>query len=318
MPIDLNNLSDDVLSYCNDRLYTFIEENLGVDEMMLIKMQSINNVRTLINVPDIMAFLCFNSKEIIELKSRICFIDEDNKRFMVKAGIKTNIDSLISALKAKIKKQTKRTKTFNSSTQLNSDQSNTFASSISNLASIDPQLAPVFSTTPKINSSYYYIHKISDNIEKFCVNTFENIILTNGIDYMVHLNILDADINGCINCGCNTSIKIGFRSKSNSFQLSAYLTHLKNSRCSMIKKKKQGLDKVCSINNKLSNFVLQDDNSNTNNTQNVSDEKNFVDEDDNFSTTINNPIITASNGSGTKRSLASRSTSSITKKMRSS
>ena len=149
MPIDLNNLSDDVLSYCNDRLYTFIEENLGVDEMMLIKMQSINNVRTLINVPDIMAFLCFNSKEIIELKSRICFIDEDNKRFMVKAGIKTNIDSLISALKAKIKKQTKRTKTFNSSTQLNSDQSNTFASSISNLASIDSQLAPVFSTAPK-------------------------------------------------------------------------------------------------------------------------------------------------------------------------
>ena len=60
MPIDLNNLSDDVLSYCNDRLYTFIEENLGVDEMMLIKMQSINNVRTLKNVSDIMAFLCFN------------------------------------------------------------------------------------------------------------------------------------------------------------------------------------------------------------------------------------------------------------------
>ena len=57
-------------------------------------------------------FYALISKEIIELKSRICFIDEDNKRFMVKAGIKTNIDSLISALKAKIKKQTKRTKKF--------------------------------------------------------------------------------------------------------------------------------------------------------------------------------------------------------------
>ena len=137
-------------------------------------------------------------------------------------------------------------------------------------------------------------------ILKNFVNTFENIILTNGIDYMSHVNILDADINGCINCRCSISIKIGFRSKSNSFQLSAYLKHLKNSRCSMIKKKKQGLDNVCSINNKLSNFVLQDDNSNMNNTQNVSDEENFVDEDDNFSTTINNPVITASNCSGTK------------------
>ncbi|CAF4276193.1 unnamed protein product, partial [Rotaria sordida] len=76
MSIDLNNLPDDVLSYCNNRLYALIEENLGIDEMMVIKIQSINNVRTLLNIPDIMAFLSFNSKEIIELKRRICFIEE--------------------------------------------------------------------------------------------------------------------------------------------------------------------------------------------------------------------------------------------------
>jgi hypothetical protein len=89
MPIDLSNISDDVLSYSNDHLYTFIEESLGTDEMMLIKIQSINNVRALLNVPDLMAFLSFNSKEIVALKQRICFIDEDNERFMVKAGIST-------------------------------------------------------------------------------------------------------------------------------------------------------------------------------------------------------------------------------------
>ncbi|CAF4870296.1 unnamed protein product [Rotaria sp. Silwood2] len=112
MSIDLNNLSDDLLSYRNDRLYTFIEENVGIDEMMIIKMQSINNVRILINVPDIMAFLSFNSKEIIEIKSRICFIDEDNKRFMVKAGIQINLDNLISVLKDKRKKTNKTNKNF--------------------------------------------------------------------------------------------------------------------------------------------------------------------------------------------------------------
>jgi hypothetical protein len=322
MFIDFNNLSDDVLSYCNDRLYTFIEENLGINEMMIIKMQCINNVRTLIDVPDIMGFLSFNSKEIIELKRHICFIDEDTKRFMVKAGIQANISNFISALKEKRKKQTKRIKacksSSQSSTQLNSDQPNASASNMSNLASTDSQLTPVFSTAPKINSSSYYIQNISVSIEKFCVNTFENIILTN-VDYEIHVNISDADINGCIKCGCNTTVKIGFRSKSNSFQLSAYLKHLKNSRCPMIKKKKQGFDKLSSINNNSSNFVLQDDdNSNTNSIQNVSGEENLDDEDDSFSTTINNSITTASNSSGKKRSLPHRSTSNFAKKIRSS
>ncbi|CAF3017336.1 unnamed protein product [Rotaria sp. Silwood2] len=306
MSIDLNNLSDDLLSYRNDRLYTFIEENVGIDEMMIIKMQSINNVRILINVPDIMAFLSFNSKEIIEIKSRICFIDEDNKRFMIKE-----------------KKQTKRIKTSKSSSQssikLNGDLFNASASNMSNLASIDSQSTLVFSTTPQINSPSYYIQKISDSIEKFCVNTFEKFVLRNVIDYEIHVNILDADINGYIKCGCNITIKIVFRSKSNSFQLSAYLKHLKNSRCTMIKKKKQGFDKLSSINNNLSNFVLQDDdNSNRNNIQNVSDEENLDDEDSSFSRMINNSLTTASNSSRKKRSLSPRSTSSITKKTRSS
>jgi hypothetical protein len=113
MSIDLSNISDDVLSYSNDHLYTFIEESLGTDEMMLIKIQSINNVRALLNVPDLMGFLSFNSKEIVALKQRICFIDEDNERFMVKAGIKTNIDDLVLALKEKKKNKQNKTKLIN-------------------------------------------------------------------------------------------------------------------------------------------------------------------------------------------------------------
>ncbi|CAF4035091.1 unnamed protein product [Rotaria magnacalcarata] len=146
MPVDLNNLPDDILSYRNNCLYKFIEENFGTDEMMLIKMQSINNISTLITVPDIMAFLNFNCKEIIELKNRICFIGDDNNQFMVKSGIQTNINNLISALKEKRKKQMKRTKpskpSSQSSTQLDSDQSNTSSLNISNLTSTDSQLTP--------------------------------------------------------------------------------------------------------------------------------------------------------------------------------
>lgn len=205
MSTDINNLSDDVLSYCNDRLYKFIEENLGINEMMVIKMQCINNVGALINVPDIMTFLSFNSKEIIELKSHICFIDDDDStQFIVKAGIQTNIDNLISVLKNKRKKQMKRMKTSRSSSQLSiqlhDDVPDAFASNMSNLATTDSQLALVFPSTSNISSPNYYIQKISDSIEKFSVCTFEKLILKNEIDYKIHLNIQNADIQGCIKC----------------------------------------------------------------------------------------------------------------------
>lgn len=240
---------------------------------------------------------------------------------MVKVGIQTNINNLISALKEKRKKQMKRTKpskpSSQSSSQLDSDQSNTSSLNISNLTT-DSQLTPVIATTPKIHSLNDYTQKITDSIEKFCVNSFENINLTNTVDYKIHLNILDTNINGFIQCGCNTNIKIGFRSKPNSFHISAYLKHLKNSRCSMIKKKKQGLNNISNVNNNLSNFILQnDDNSNTNNTENVPDDEN-LDIDDSFSTTTNNSITTVSNYSKSKRPLPLQSTPSIRKKTKSS
>ncbi|UJR29459.1 hypothetical protein I4U23_010671 [Adineta vaga] len=208
MPIDLSKLPDDVLSYTNDRLYTFIEETLGLDEMMVIKIQSINNVRALMNVPDIMAFFSFNSKEIIALKKRVCFVDEDNNLFLVKAGIKTNIENLVSSLRKKKNKETKRTKnhkpsstSLQTSTQSNNDQSILSTSNVSDLTSINSQLTPLISTTPKINSPNYYIQKICDNIDKYCVNTFRSITLTNDVDYKIFMNMLNASTDGTITCG---------------------------------------------------------------------------------------------------------------------
>ncbi len=58
-------------------------------------------------------------------------------------------------------------------------------------------------------------------------------------------------------------------------------------------------------------------NSNTNNTENVSDIEN-LDVDDSFSTTTNNSITTVSNCSRNKRPIPFQSVSSITKKTKSS
>ena len=51
MALNLNSLPDEVLFYSNEQFYKFIEDYLGVDEMNLLKIQSIKNVRTLLKVP---------------------------------------------------------------------------------------------------------------------------------------------------------------------------------------------------------------------------------------------------------------------------
>lgn len=102
MIIDLHDLPDDVLSYSDDQFYNFIKNCLGIDEMMLLKLQSIKNIRTLLNVPDVFAILHLRCKELPALKSSICFVDEDNDRnVIVKSGIKAGIDDLIGVLKEK-------------------------------------------------------------------------------------------------------------------------------------------------------------------------------------------------------------------------
>jgi hypothetical protein len=111
MTFDLNNLPDEILFYSNDQFYKFIEDGLGVDEMNLLKLQAIKNIRTLINVPNVFSILSIKCKELVDLKGRICFIDEnDSNNIIIKSGIETSIDDLIATLKEKNNKYTKRKK----------------------------------------------------------------------------------------------------------------------------------------------------------------------------------------------------------------
>ncbi|CAF4457003.1 unnamed protein product, partial [Rotaria sp. Silwood2] len=203
MNIDLNNLPDEVLFYSKEQFDTFIEQCLGVDEMMLIKLQSIKNIRTLINVPDVLAVLNVKCKELVDIKNRICFIDEGNNNFIVKPGVKAGIADLIEVLKDKNYKYVKRTKGSKSSTlctktshsQLNASLSNTLSSYITGSISISTSST---TTTSNLMSMNDYLHMISVNIEKYCSNTFQNILLKSDIDYLIHLTPSNTYIDGPI------------------------------------------------------------------------------------------------------------------------
>lgn len=317
MNIDLNNLPDEVLFFSNEQFYNFVEQCLGPDEMLLIKLQSIKNIRTLIHVPDVLDVLNIKCKEIVELKHRICFTDEDSHKFIVKPGIKAGIADLIEVLKDKNHRYIKRikgSKHSSSSCKNNYSQLNESLSNTQSLTSVSSISAATLSTTTPNDSISVkdYVNIISDSIEKFCINTFENIILKNDIDYFIHLTQSHTYVEGNIKCNCNSRIKIIYRTQTNSFQLSSYFKHVKHSRCCMMKKKKQALNKIAEKNDNSSDKIVQDNDIPTLNDSVVSDQEMLNDDSENLHI-INNNSITSKPNSPLRKRLSSFSSSSSTR-----
>ncbi|CAF3630509.1 unnamed protein product [Rotaria socialis] len=301
--MNLNTLPGEVLFYSNDQFYQFIENCLGVDQMNLLKVQSIKNIRTLIKIPDIFSALTIKCKELADLKSRLCFVDEDNNSIIIKVGVKMDFDNLIAILKEKdykYLKGTKKSKSSSSSTT-NSLVSNTFVLNTTNSNIIDSPLISIPTTAINLMSVNDYIQVIANSIEKYSINTFQNIILKHDDAYMIHLNQSGTCIDGYIKCHCKSAIKLPFRLNTKSFQLSHYFKHLKHSLCSMMKKKRQELKK----NSNLSHNINQN-----NILPSLDDEINF-DEDsmdnlnENSQITTNKPISTYSDSSKEKRPTSS-------------
>ncbi|CAF4556162.1 unnamed protein product [Rotaria sp. Silwood2] len=180
--IDLNNLPDEVLFYSNDQFYKFIEDCLGVDEMNLLKIQSIKNIGILLNVPDVFAILSVNCKELVDLRNSICFVDEDNNNIIIKSGIKAGMNSVITTLQEKNSKYIKQTKNSKSSSSLslsyttNHLHSSTSLSSALISDSIDSSLTSTPTTALNLMPINHYIDIISGRIGKFSINTFKNVI----------------------------------------------------------------------------------------------------------------------------------------------
>ena len=244
MKIDLNNLPDEVLLYSNDEFYQFIEDCLGFDEMTIIKAQSIRSTPSLINVPDVLEVLKLNCKELLEIKKRLCFMT-DTDEFVVKAGVKAGIDTLITSLKEKNIRYLKLIKRNNPSSQKlpTYNLSNNGSTRNVTTESSPGQIFTALSTTTPNQSltTEEHLQNIVFAIERFCTNTFDDILLKHDVDYSIFLDSLSRNIHGRIKCGCCELIKIYFRSNTNSFQLSSYFKHLKISRCSMMKNKKRVL-----------------------------------------------------------------------------
>ena len=98
--VDINSstLPEDVSSYSDNAFYEFVEKYAGKIESEIFQVQCIRNVRTLLRVPDTLSFFDLQCGETRDLKGRACFV-ADNGQYVVKAGIRFNIEQLIDLLK---------------------------------------------------------------------------------------------------------------------------------------------------------------------------------------------------------------------------
>ena len=97
-PSEISTLLDDLWSYSDDIFYNFVKKFVGRIEGEILEIQCIKNVRILLQVPDIFAFFQINCKETYDLKKKACFVADDMS-FMVREGIKSNIEQFIDLLK---------------------------------------------------------------------------------------------------------------------------------------------------------------------------------------------------------------------------
>ncbi|CAF3788942.1 unnamed protein product [Rotaria sp. Silwood1] len=132
---ELSTLLDDLWLYSDDVFYDFVKKFVGQIEGEILEIQHIKNVRILLQIPDIFSFFQINCKEAYDLKKKACFIDDD-MNFIVREGIKCNIEQFVDLLKRHYQSRLTNTNTIFSRTTT-SIEKNKSSQCICDLINID-------------------------------------------------------------------------------------------------------------------------------------------------------------------------------------
>jgi hypothetical protein len=212
--IDMSILPADIMNLRDQQFWEFVQETTGKTEAELLKLQEINNVRSLLLTANVFSFMELKTKNLIELLQK--------KQIEIKK--ETNLQTV--AIPSSTRTTTNDAAPATASTNISiSSSSLSSANTVPSDSIADPQW------TLADHKKY-----IIDSIGTWCDATkrslkLEDLLLNDGQHY--HLKITDDMLNGSIVCNCNQTIKLTQR--LGKYQLSNFYRHLKalNS-CSMM------------------------------------------------------------------------------------
>ncbi|CAF1342308.1 unnamed protein product, partial [Didymodactylos carnosus] len=96
---DISQLPTDILSYSNDQFFDFIKKYVGAVECEILEKQAIKNVRLLLHIKDPFSLFDVNCEDLVDLKRRACFIYPNTNEYVVRPGIKYNIEHVTELLR---------------------------------------------------------------------------------------------------------------------------------------------------------------------------------------------------------------------------
>ncbi|CAF1489022.1 unnamed protein product [Rotaria sp. Silwood1] len=205
--IDTNVLPPDVLSLMDNQFYDFIRELTSSNEAEILKLQHINNVNAFLLTKNPLELLELNSSDVQDIRKRICF-ELENKTFVVKPGIKSNLQYLHDLF---CKRMDEHVKDIKKKTKLSQ------ATQESATEHPDDIKAFILRSIKRCCSDNQDILKLRD----FQLQETEHFTLS-----------LTDDGKAFIICKCGEKINLyKFRGK---FQLSNFYRHYKASSCSML------------------------------------------------------------------------------------
>ncbi|CAF3881739.1 unnamed protein product [Rotaria sp. Silwood1] len=218
--INTSKLPSNVLTLRDDDFLNFVRQEASEDVADLLQAQSINCTKSLLMTSDVFSAMNIKSKSLDALKKKIGYLQDDDT-YVVKPGVRGNVDYLIDLLQrkciedAKLAKSSKHVQSSSTALSLNrtTEEQSTTATAIFNVL---------------LNNS-------SDNL------TIPRLYLSNDEHYK---NIIDAinswttfflfilnrpdDTLGKIKCCCGKIISLALR--RGKFQISNFYRHLQGSR----------------------------------------------------------------------------------------
>jgi len=109
------NLTEEVLSFCDDEFYNLVKQQCGIIALEIIQAQEISSVECLLNVNDIFALLKLDSDDLIPLKKKAGILLNDGG-FIVKQGIMYKVETFLRTLRTLTKKRFTSSSNYNLNT----------------------------------------------------------------------------------------------------------------------------------------------------------------------------------------------------------
>jgi hypothetical protein len=224
--IDTSVLPSNVMSLRDDNFINFVQQEAGDGAAALLEIQGINCVKSLLMTSNVYSIMDVKSKSLDSFKNKYGYLQDDDT-FVIKPGIKGNMDYLIDLLKKKCMDDAKVAK----SSKYNQSSSTTIAKPTSFVPSNNsPEKIPSKSSNLSVNEHKSYI---INTLNSWCENNkskfnLSQLSLIEGEHYFISMyNDPSGALKCDIKCCCKKLSSLTLR--RGTFQLSNFYRHLQGS-----------------------------------------------------------------------------------------